>query len=103
MSHFYGTLEGTGTTVATRTGTKKSGLITTAAGWKGAIETEVWQNQAGDDYFRVVLKPWKHSGGKTISLFAGKLDATFTEQPSIQAATKLINSVTEQVESLRKS
>ena len=101
MSHFYGTLQG-GAGEATRTGSKKSGLTATAAGWKGAIETEVWINEAGDDYFRVVLRPWKGSGGKTIPLFAGKLDATFTEQPSIQTATKLINSVVEQVESLTK-
>jgi hypothetical protein len=59
-------------------------------------------NAAGEDYFRILLKPWKNSGGKTITLASGKLDATFTDQPSIQTATRLINSVVDQVESLVK-
>jgi hypothetical protein len=101
MSHFYGKLQGSASEV-TRCGTKQSGLTSFTAGWKGCIETHVWTNQAGEDYFRVSLTPWQSSGGKTIPLFSGKLDATFTEQPSIQTATRLINTVTEQVESLTK-
>lgn len=102
MSHFYGTILGNGTSKATRTGSKKDGLEVTAAGWKGAITTRVYQNAAGHDYFLVSLQPWKGSGGKTITLAAGKLDANFTDHPSIKAMTGLINTVVQQAESLRK-
>ena len=101
MSHFYGKLLGNAGE-ATRCGSKKSGLEATAAGWAGAITCRVWINQAGEDYFRVSLHPWQGSGGKTITLAAGKLDASFTDQPSVQTMTGLINSVVEQAEALRK-
>lgn len=101
MSHFYGSVIGNGTSKATRTGSEKGGLEATAAGWKGAITARVWQNEAGDDYFAVSLHPWQGSGGKTVTLAAGRLDSTFTAHPSIKAMTGLINSVVEQAESLR--
>jgi len=48
MSHFYGTLQGN-RGEATRCGTKKSGIETYAASWKGAIRCHTYINAKGQD------------------------------------------------------
>jgi len=41
MSQFYGTLNGQARTVATRRGSKNSGVTATAASWAGAVRVSV--------------------------------------------------------------
>jgi hypothetical protein len=60
MSHFYGTIQGT-RGEATRCGDSRSGLITQAASWKGAIEVRLF-NLNGEDYYEVTQIPWMGSG-----------------------------------------
>ena len=63
MSHFYGALDGDhGQT--TRRGTKKSGLSTIAASWKGCITTRVYIDQQGRDCFLVYQDTWFGKGVK---------------------------------------
>lgn len=73
MAHFYGTLQGS-RGLASRLGTKNSGLETVAAGWRGAIKVELW-NDNGRDMFRVWLTPWQNSGGRNRILASGELNA----------------------------
>ena len=55
MSHFYGTLQGS-RGEATRCGTANSGLVTYAAGWKGAICVHVTECN-GQDHYTMDLVP----------------------------------------------
>ena len=73
MSHFYGTLNGS-RGEATRCGDKGSGLNAVAAGWGGAISTQVFEHD-GIDMYKVYRTPWKNSGGSSILLAAGRLQA----------------------------
>ena len=57
MSHFYGTLKGN-RGQATRCGTKNSGITVVAASWKGAVRIELFQDAAGNDYYRIHHIPW---------------------------------------------
>ncbi len=62
MAHFYGTLSGN-RGEATRCGTKKSGLVTYAAGWGGAIRVSVIQDEAtGEDRFHITQERWHGAG-----------------------------------------
>lgn len=62
MSHFYGTMKGT-RGMATRCGTKASGMTTVAASWNGAIRTEVFHDAAtGQDRFRILETRWHGAG-----------------------------------------
>jgi hypothetical protein len=79
MSHFYGTLKGS-RGVATRCGTKNTGLTTHAAGWRGAIRVTVHHGADGRDRFEVQLVPWHGSGGRAVKLAEGVLDARGTRQ-----------------------
>lgn len=74
MSHFYGTLQGA-RGEATRLANKKSGLVTHAAGWQGAIRVDVRHDDEGKDRYRVQLVPWKGSGGTSRVLAEGILDS----------------------------
>lgn len=78
MARFYGEVWGKSQTKASRCGTQYSGLVTNAAGWKGAIEVWVHRDPKDPevDRFRVVLKPWKGSEGKRRLLAEGVLDAS---------------------------
>ena len=78
MSHFYGTLQGA-RGEATRCGSKSSGVTTYAAGWGGAIRTEVFERD-GEDFYRVTLIPWQGSGGYETLLAEGKLTALKAER-----------------------
>ncbi len=75
MSQFYGTIDGSAKTQATRRGTKNSRLVTHAAGWGGAIRVELFEDDNGDDCFRVDLVPWQGSGGHSKQLADGRLEA----------------------------
>lgn len=75
MAHFYGTVKGQ-RGEASRLGNTKSGLTTKAAGWGGAIRTDVFINEeTGEDWYRVTLTPWKGSGGDSRVLSEGRLSS----------------------------
>jgi hypothetical protein len=61
MSHFYGVIKGR-RGEATRAGTRASGLLVTAASWKGAIRVELFLDANGQDCFRVLQTPWHGEG-----------------------------------------
>jgi len=69
MAHFYGVLEGSARTPATRCGTKNSGLTAIAASWDGAIETYIWYDETiKKNRYQVRQKPWHGQGiSKTLS------------------------------------
>lgn len=72
MSHFYGTLQG-GRGRASRCGTKKSGMETICASWKGAIMCRAWHDPAtGEDRVVVTKMPW-HGAGERKELYAGQI------------------------------
>lgn len=83
MAHFYGTLQGS-RGLASRLGTKNSGLETVAAGWQGAIKVEVWEDN-GRDMYRVTLMPWQGSGGRPQMLAEGELNAALDEAEAAAA------------------
>ena len=63
MSHFYGTLQGASGVSATRTGSKKSGMITYCASRKGAVKCRAYIHQStGDDWIIVEKVPWQGTG-----------------------------------------
>lgn len=68
MAHFYGCLKGT-RGEATRLGGKKSGLVTRAASWQGAVRTELWEEK-GVDFARVELVV-HHGAGSNRVLYEG--------------------------------
>ena len=61
MSQFYGKLQGN-RGEATRCGTAKSGVVTHAASWKGAIRTVVYVDDQGRDAYRVEMIQWQGAG-----------------------------------------
>ena len=63
MSHFYGALEGSHGQI-TRQGTKKSGLSTIAASWKGCIEVDLFLDSQGRDCFAIYQNTWRGEGVK---------------------------------------
>ena len=74
MSHFYGkVMNNRSKTDATRQGFKDSGLEAIAAGWNGAIRTEV-SHKNGKDMFAVYITPWANSGGDWQLIASGELD-----------------------------
>lgn len=87
MSHFYGAVEGSSKTAATRRGGRVGGLVTHAAGWKGAIKVNVYHDvTAGVDRYTVRLKPWHGSGGKETVIAEGVLDANV--DPAVAPGTR---------------
>ena len=75
MAHFYGTAQGN-RGVATRCGTKNSGVHTVAAGHDGSIQVYVdHDHAAGVDRYMVTIEAWQGSGGQTKILAEGLLDA----------------------------
>ena len=71
MSHFYGVVQGARGD-ATRAGSKASGLTATAASWAGAVKTELYVDDDGDDAFVVYQIPW-HGQGIRKELVRGKI------------------------------
>lgn len=68
MAHFYGSLQGS-RGVATRLGTKTSGLHTYAASWQGKVTTDLYEKD-GVDYATVRLAP-HHNAGISKLLYDG--------------------------------
>jgi len=100
MSHFYGTLQGN-RGEATRCGTTGSGMTTYCAGWGGAIRTQAFCHD-GIDMYKVFRTPWKNSGGGSILLSAGRLQADCGGKPDhiTPWAKELFDSWLPQVENL---
>ena len=49
--------------VASRLGSKASGLVTQAASWGGAIEVQLYHDdETGEDRFTVRQTPWRNKG-----------------------------------------
>ena len=71
MSHFYGMLQGS-RGAATRQGTKKSGIRTTAASWKGCVKVRLFINDEGEDMFEVSQDKWEGAGVRE-TLAIGKI------------------------------
>jgi len=72
MSHFYGTLRGSGQEVS-RTGGKESGVVTYAASWKGAVRCLAYiDEKTGQDWVTVALVPWRGEGSLR-TLYAGPI------------------------------
>ncbi len=77
MSHFYAAINGR-CSVATRTGTKASGMYSYTAGWKGCIYVRLDEHD-GQDRYIVSLEPWSGSGGQFRVIAEGPLDANADE------------------------
>lgn len=70
MAHFYGAIKGA-RGEASRLGTKKSSLFTTAASWDGAVQVFLFHDAAtGQDRALVELAPW-HGRGVRRTLYDG--------------------------------
>lgn len=70
MSHFYGKVIGN-RGPATRGGSKKSGYISQAASWEGAVEVNLFYHEEfKEDWAIVNLIPW-HGKGLFVTLYAG--------------------------------
>lgn len=83
MSHLYGKVQG-GRGEVTRTGTKKSGLTTTAASWEGSVQVSVNFNETeGCDWCRVVLAPWQGQGNHVL-LYEGPVSGIDAEEYMIR-------------------
>ncbi len=61
MAHFYGTLEGS-RGMATRCGTKSSGMRVVAASWSGAVKTVLAQSSDDKTIADVSVIPWHGHG-----------------------------------------
>lgn len=61
MSYFYGTLNGN-KGEASRCGSKRSGMETYCASWKGAVRCKAYVNSKGLDCVIVELTPWQGVG-----------------------------------------
>ena len=72
MSHFYGTVNGTAKTQATRQGSKTSGLLTVCASHEGAIKCDAYVNNHGIDCVEVRKTTWNGRGDQ-ILLYDGPI------------------------------
>lgn len=77
MARFYASIKGSRGEVS-RLGGKSSGATAVAAGWGGAIKVELsvreWEGKEVD-WYTVWMTPWKGSGGSSVKLTEGVLDA----------------------------
>ncbi len=71
MSKFYGTVDGSSKSAATRTGSARSGITTHAASWAGAVRVDVFERD-GKECYEVSLVPW-HGVGRRVDLVSGVL------------------------------
>ena len=93
MSHFYGTIRG-GRGEATRCGHKATGLVTNAAGYNGAIRTRIWYDEeTGQDRFRVTLVPWHGSSGESRNLVSGTLNSDIGSYKIQHAVETALNGI----------
>jgi len=65
MAQFYGSIEGTGRTTATRTGTKSSGMTAHIRGWNVGARV-VLQHVDGVDMVRVYETGGSNGGSETL-------------------------------------
>jgi hypothetical protein len=77
MAHFFGTVQG-GRGTATRTGTARSGMVTHAASWAGAVRVTLRESPGGGTIARAELVPW-HGHGVRRVLYEGPVDAAEEE------------------------
>ena len=61
MSHFYSVIHGQGGP-ATRCGNKSSGVVATAASWRGAVSVRMYVGDDGVDRFVVTQEYWRGAG-----------------------------------------
>lgn len=74
MSQFYGKVTGSAKTIATRGGSKSSGLAVRGDSWDGGGEISMW-HEAGRDYIRIALTKGSGQGsGGEIELYSGPCD-----------------------------
>jgi len=71
MSDFYGTVKG-GRGMATRCGTKNSGIESYTSSWSGAVRCKAYKHN-GQDMVRVELVPWRGEGTNQL-LYLGRMD-----------------------------
>ena len=71
MSRFYGTIDGSAKTQATRRG--HHSLTTHAASWNGAIRVELYVDDSGKECFTVSRVPWR-GHGREEELVSGSFD-----------------------------
>lgn len=83
MAKFYGTLRGCRDSVATKTGTKASGITASVQSWDGSIICEVYERN-GETRFRV----WFGEGSTSITGGALLVDATPEQLREMSKATK---------------
>lgn len=66
MAQFRATVHGA-KGLASRLGTKASGITTVTQSWQGEVEVEAYHAPStGQDYFCVTLRPHSGTGGKLI-------------------------------------
>lgn len=51
MAKFYGTIKGARESVATKTGTRASGLRVSAQSWDGSVIVDLWEDEQGKAVF----------------------------------------------------
>ena len=74
MAHFIGKVTGQSEKAASRIGSKRSGLVTYTASWRGAVRVAMTHNpEDGLDYVNVMLVPW-HGKGTARLLYYGPVD-----------------------------
>lgn len=72
MSHFYGTVQGN-RGLGSKGGSKKSGMTTYCASWKGAVRCRAYVDHQGRDRVRVEKTTW-HGAGKYMAIYDGPID-----------------------------
>ena len=82
MAKFYGTIKGARDSVATKTGTRNSGVVASVQSWDGSLVVDVCEN-GGKAFFRVWIAEGSSRTGEDLVL-AG----TFDELREIAKACK---------------
>lgn len=85
MSHFYGTVEGKSGSVASRTGSKASGLEVSAKSWEGEVQIKLSHTAEGRDYIEIWAGPhgdprWLIFNGPVALLASGNAVVTRDEE-----------------------
>lgn len=80
MSHFYSVISGQGGP-ATRCGSKGSGVVATAASWRGAVSVRMYVDDAGVDRFVVSQERW-HGAGVSRDIARGVVGGEFEPIPN---------------------
>ena len=85
MSHFYGTLQGN-RGEATRAGSKKSGIMTYAASWAGAVCVTAYVRD-DVDWVSVSLVPWQGEGTRAL-LYDGPIGGPHDQGSDVDKALR---------------